>query len=233
MTGSAATRARRAPAPAGARPRRAARTRAGRQRDRVTPAAPGTSAAARRRGMPGARVARPAAVAQQVDVQLELGAGRRQPQHLVVQLVERRARPQQAQPRPDARDVRVDRHVAARVGEQQHAGRRLAADAGQRAQRSARLARPARRASTTRSRSSGSASSICLMRRDFWTCRPPGWIASSTSSTGASRTACQSGKRSRRRRNATSRLRSLVDCERTVSTSSASGSPCGAIAGVP
>ena len=67
------------------------------------------------------------------------------------------------------------------------------------------------------------------MRRDFWTCRPPGWIAASTSSTGASRTASQEGRRSRRRRKATSRLRSFVDCESTVSTSSASGSPCGAM----
>ena len=52
---------------------------------------------------------------------------------------------------------------------------------------------------------------------------PPGRIASSISSTGASRTASQAAKRSRRRRKATSRLRSLVDCESTVSTSSPSG----------
>ena len=71
------------------------------------------------------------------------------------------------------------------------------------------------------------------MRRDFWMCSPPGWIAASISSTGAARTASQDGKRSRRRRNATSRLRSFVDCERTVRTSSASGSSCGSIVGTP
>src|SRR6266540_764274 len=62
---------------------------------------------------------------------------------------------------------------------------------------------------------------------------PPGRIASSISSTGASRTASHDGKRSRRRRKATSRLRSLVDCDRTVSTSSPRGSPCGAMTGTP
>src|SRR4051812_18065520 len=62
---------------------------------------------------------------------------------------------------------------------------------------------------------------------------PPGRIAASTSSTGASRTASHASKRSRRRRNATSRLRSFVDCESTVSTSSPSGSPCGTITGTP
>jgi hypothetical protein len=41
-------------------------------------------------------------VAQQVDVELELGARRRQRQHLVVKLLERRARAQQVQPHPDA-----------------------------------------------------------------------------------------------------------------------------------
>ena len=62
---------------------------------------------------------------------------------------------------------------------------------------------------------------------------PPGLIASSISSTGASRTSSQVGKRSRSAMNATSRLRSLVDCESTVSTSSAIGCPCGAISGMP
>ncbi len=71
------------------------------------------------------------------------------------------------------------------------------------------------------------------MRLDFTLEMPPGRIAASTSSLGASRTASHESKRSRRRRNATSRLRSLVDCDSTVSTSSASGSPCGAITGMP
>ena len=71
------------------------------------------------------------------------------------------------------------------------------------------------------------------MRADLTFEIPPGLIASSISSTGASRTASHASKRSRRRRKATSRLRSLVDCESTVSTSSPSGSPCGSITGIP
>ena len=112
--------------------------RAGRERDprRAHAWRPGhmrRSAQARHAGR--ARVARAPAVAQQVHVQLELGALGRQPQHLVVQLVERRARPQQPEPRADAAHVRVDRHVAQAVREQQHAGRGLAADARERAER--------------------------------------------------------------------------------------------------
>ncbi len=71
------------------------------------------------------------------------------------------------------------------------------------------------------------------MRADLTFEIPPGRIASSTSASGASRTGSQRGKRSRRRRKATSRLRSFVDCESTVSTSSAIGWPCGAIRGMP
>jgi hypothetical protein len=71
------------------------------------------------------------------------------------------------------------------------------------------------------------------MRSDLTFEMPPGRIAASTSSTGASRTASQAPKRRRRRRNATSRLRSLVDCESTVSISSSSPRPCGGAAGIP
>ena len=71
------------------------------------------------------------------------------------------------------------------------------------------------------------------MRTDLTFEIPPGLIASSISSTGASRTASHASKRSRRRRKATSRLRSLVDCESTVSTSSPTGSPWGSITGIP
>jgi hypothetical protein len=46
-------------------------------------------------------------------------------------------------------------------------------------------------------------------------------------------TASHDGKRSRRRRYATSRLRSFVLCDSTVNTSSAIGSPCGSISGMP
>ena len=70
-------------------------------------------------------------MAQQVDVQLELLAAWGQREHLVVQLVRGRARAQQAQARAHARDVRVHRHLAQPEREQQHAGRRLAAHAGQ------------------------------------------------------------------------------------------------------
>src|SRR5512133_1627760 len=71
------------------------------------------------------------------------------------------------------------------------------------------------------------------MRTDLTFEIPPGRIASSISSTGASRTASHAGNRSRRRRKATSRFRSFVDCDSTVRTSSPSGSPCGAITGTP
>ena len=152
----------------------------------------------------------------------------------VVQRVERRARAR-AGPRrmPDARDVGVDRDVAQPVGEQQHAGGGLAPDAGQRARGRPAPRRPARRQSRATGRRLGSpiASRIALIRTDLTFEMPPGRIASSISSTGASRTASQASKRSRRRRKATSRLRSLVDCESTVRTSSAIGSPCGSITG--
>jgi hypothetical protein len=78
------------------------------------------------------------AVAQQVDVQLELLAGRGQREHLIVQLAERRARAQQMQPHADARDVRVHGHVAQPVSEQQHARGGLATHARQRRQVPAR-----------------------------------------------------------------------------------------------
>ena len=74
---------------------------------------------------------------------------------------------------------------------------------------------------------------IAWMRADFTFEMPPGRIASSSSATGASRTACQEEKRPRRRRKATSRLRSLVDCESTVKISSAIGWPCGLASGTP
>ena len=65
--------------------------------------------------------------------------GGREREHRVVQLLERRLRAQQAQARADARDVRVDRHVAQAEGEQQHAGGGLAPDARQRAEVGLRL----------------------------------------------------------------------------------------------
>jgi hypothetical protein len=71
------------------------------------------------------------------------------------------------------------------------------------------------------------------MRRDLTWEMPPGRIASSTSSRGASRAASQEGKRSRSWAQAASRLRSFVLCESTVSISSSSASPWGAHPGRP
>ena len=103
-----------------------------------------------------ARVAGAPAVAQQVDVQLELLPGRREREHLVVQALERRAGLQQVQARADARDVRVDGHVAQAVGEQQHAGGCLAPDAGQRDEVVARLVSGARGSQSSESSCGGS-----------------------------------------------------------------------------
>src|ERR1039457_5724439 len=80
---------------------------------------------------------------------------------------------------------------------------------------------------------SASACRIALIRADLTFEIPPGLIASSISSTGARITASHDCKRSRKRRYATSRLRSFVLCDSTVNTSSAIGSPCGAISGMP
>ncbi len=56
-----------------------------------------------------------------------------------MQALERRAALEQVQARADARDMRVDGHVAQTIGEQQHAGSGLAPDAGQRDEVVARL----------------------------------------------------------------------------------------------
>ena len=107
-----------------------------------------------------------------------------------MQLLERRAGAEEAQARPDARDVGVDRHVRQPEREQQHAGGGLAATPGS----AVSYARASSTGSPPRkSRSGGSVSArrISWIRTDFWRCRPPGWIAASTSSSGASRTASQ------------------------------------------
>ena len=70
-----------------------------------------------------------AAVAEQVEVELELLARGREGEHRVVELLERRAGPEQGEARADPGDVGVDRDVAHPEREQQHAGRGLAADA--------------------------------------------------------------------------------------------------------
>ena len=136
----------------------------------------------------------------------------------------RRARAEQPEPRADARDVRVDRDVGHPVGEQQHARRRLAPDAGQRGQERARAS------STGSVRQASSEIGVAAARAGSPGCaRTSGGAGRRAGSPprpprrGASRTASQDGKRSRRRRKATSRLRSLVDCERTVRISSSSG----------
>ena len=68
-------------------------------------------------------------MAQHVHVQLQLLSGRREREHLIVKLGEARARAQQVQAHAHPRDVRVDRYLVQAVGEQQHAGRRLAPNA--------------------------------------------------------------------------------------------------------
>ncbi len=73
-------------------------------------------------------------VAQQVDVELELLPRRREREHLVVQLLEGSAGPEQAESRADTRDMRVDRNIRQPIGEQQHTGRSLAPDTGERTQ---------------------------------------------------------------------------------------------------
>src|SRR3954470_3882732 len=82
---------------------------------------------------------RPAAVPEEVHVELKLLALRGQLEDRVVLFLERRAGAEEAEPGPDPRDVRVDGHVALAVGEQQHARGGLAADAGERDQLRAAL----------------------------------------------------------------------------------------------
>src|SRR3954466_10636606 len=79
-------------------------------------------------------MAGPAAMAQEVDVQLELLPAGRQAQHLVVKLLERRAGAEEPEPCPHARDVGVHRDVALAEREQQDTRGGLAADARQRGQ---------------------------------------------------------------------------------------------------
>jgi hypothetical protein len=78
-------------------------------------------------------------MAQEIHVQFELGAGRSEGEHLIVELLERRARAQQSEACGDAGDVRVDRHLAQAVAEEEDAGGRLSSDAGERAERVAAL----------------------------------------------------------------------------------------------
>src|SRR5579884_1732700 len=73
-------------------------------------------------------------VPEEVHVELELLARRRDLEHRVVELLERGAGAKQRQPRAHPRDVRVDRDVPHPEREQQHARRGLAPDARQRGQ---------------------------------------------------------------------------------------------------
>ena len=139
--------------------------------------------------------------------------GIREPEQLVVRLVEARSGPEEPEPRANPVDVRVDRDVRAAEREEQHARGRLAPDARQ-------LAEPR----------------ACLLERlglQRAEVVVAGRIASSTAVTRASRTAAQSAKRSRRRAYATSRLRSFVFCESTVRMSSSTGARCGRGVGRP
>ena len=69
---------------------------------------------------------RPPAVTQEVDVKLEFLPARRELEHGVVELLERRTLAEQAEAGADAADVGVDGDVAHAVGEQQDARRGLA-----------------------------------------------------------------------------------------------------------
>ena len=156
-----------------------------------------------------ARVARPAAVAQHVQVELQLLAARGELEHRSC-ISSNGARREQPKPRPHPRDVGVDRHVAHPEGEQQHARGGLPPDAGQRGQVLLRLRdghprQPVERQLASRARSSVIARRIDLIRADLTFEIPPGRIASSISSTGASRTSvpCRASARAapdRRRR---------------------------------
>lgn len=64
-------------------------------------------------------------------MKLELLSPRSDREHHVVQLIERRSRPQQCQTRSDPRDVRVDGDVPHPEREQKHARCRLTTDAGE------------------------------------------------------------------------------------------------------
>ena len=128
---------------------------------------------------------------------------------------------EQAEPGADAGDVRVDGHVALAVGEQQHAGGGLAADAGERDQLGAALPRRSASREARRGRRSSSSRRIAWIRTDLTFEMPPGRIASLDLGVGRvahGRPSCRSARAARRK--ATSRLRSLVDCERTVRISS-------------
>ena len=167
-------------------------------------------------------------------MELELGAGRRDAR-ASGRAGGRTGAPGSSSSRrmPDARDVGVDGHVAQAVAEQQHAGRRLAPDAGQRRTGSAAT----RRTGASRIHDEVEIADRPQLR--------PGCAGLHLRDAARADRRLDvldrarrappptTSKRSRRRRKATSRLRSLVDCESTVSTSSPSGSPCGAITGTP
>jgi len=129
-------------------------------------------------------------MAQQVHVQLELLARRGELEHGVVHLLKRRAVPEQPESHPHARHVRIHRNVAHPEREQKHAGRGLAPDTGQRAEILLGLSWWSEDVSVIAARMS-------LIRADLTFEIPPGRIAASTSSTGASRISSQRDQRSR------------------------------------
>ena len=133
-------------------------------------------------------------------MQLELLPGRREREHLIVQALERRAR--LAAGAGACRRARRACRPARRAGRRRTAARRRpscvprrAAPRGSRAPRAAG-ARAASRATARAADPSGSsaiARRIAWMRADLTFEMPPGRIASSTSATGASRTASHEG----------------------------------------
>ena len=156
-------------------------------------------------------------------MELELLAARRQGEHRVVQLRERRARRGTA--RAACRRARRACRPARRASRSRTAAR-MRPSCGRRP-----AARRARRARLRRSRPPGGPASAgpaaragsAWIRSDLTLEMPPGRIAASTSvERRVAHRRPSSGSASRSRRKATSRLRSFVDCERTVRISSSS-----------
>ena len=148
------------------------------------------------------RVTRAPPVPEQVQVQLELLAGRGDLEHRVVELLERGAGAEQRE--AACRRARRGCRPARRASRARTAARTRRSCGRRPAARSGSAARPGPSSSGSQSSDSsppGAVSVIArridLIRADLTFEMPPGRIASSISSTGASRTATQVGKRSR------------------------------------
>jgi hypothetical protein len=118
-----------------------------------------------------------------------------------VELDEPGAVAQQTEPGADPRDVGVERNVTHPEREQERARRGLVPDPGEREQPRLGFGHRLGGEAVERDPPSGAiAVRMSRIRADLIIEMPPGRIASSTSATGASRTASQLGNRSRRRK---------------------------------